>query len=112
MSGKRVIQVGAGYYISGFLTDEGIAYTSGSGFYGDGRGGTVDTLYPTPITMNGSLAGKSIVSIHGMDRNFLMLTSDGLVCKFSNFVLTYRWIWRQFKQCSGSGTSTDFTNSC
>ncbi len=74
-TGRKAIEIGAGYNHSLFTLDDGSAYTCGSNSYGQlGIGNTTDQSTPQKVTLP---TGRKAVAADGGDQHSLFALDDG-----------------------------------
>ncbi len=80
LSGKRVVAIDTSFANTIALTSDGALATWGLNDYGTlGNGTTTSSLIPVAVSMDGALAGKTIVDVGMNSLNAFALSSDGLV---------------------------------
>ena len=85
LSGKRVINVTAGYSHSLALCSDGTLAAWGNNTSGQlGNGGTTTSNVPVAVTMTGALAGKTVVAVAAGNYHSLALCSDGTLAAWGS----------------------------
>ena len=101
LSGKTIIDIDAGWFISGVVSSDGAVFTWGKNSYAElGDGTTIERHVPVAVDMTtSSLAGKTVTDIAG-GSYFIVLAQDGSI-----HTIGCDNVWG----AAGSGNSDDST---